>query len=95
MPTYTSRRSGIDLRTLFPPTKATRNTRNAHGVKESSDCYRTFSDGRYDCWMSCPSDERIAAYRAAGIRCKRRGEELFVHQMDTDMATKIDRQLDP
>lgn len=70
-------------------------TRNEHGVKYSSDCYRTFGGYRYDCWMSNPSEDRISAYRSAGIRCKRLGEELFVHQLDTDMAKKIDRQIDP
>ena len=68
-------------------------TRNALGLKESVNCYRTFGGYRYDCWLSCPSEGRIAAYRAAGIRCKRIGEELYVHQLDTDMAATLDAKL--
>lgn len=67
--------------------------RNAHGVKESANCYRTIDGARYDCWISCPSAARVTAYRAAGIRCRRQGEELFVHQMDTDMAAAIDAKM--
>ena len=69
--------------------------RNQHGVKESINCYRTIGGYRYDAWLSAPSKDRIAAYREAGIRCRRFGEELFVHQLDTDMAAQVDRQIDP
>lgn len=69
-------------------------TRNAQGLKDSINCYRTVDGYRYDAWISCPSQDRIAAYRAAGIRCRKFGEELFVHQLDTDMAASIDRKLD-
>lgn len=72
----------------------TTNTRNQHGVKYGSDCYRTFGGARFDCWMSFPSQERIAAYRKASIRCRRLGDELFVHVLDIETATKLDRQLE-
>lgn len=71
-----------------------KNYRNAHGVKDSADCWRTIGGYRYDAWMSCPSEDRIASYRKAGVRCRRFGEELFVHQLDTDMARAVDHQID-
>jgi hypothetical protein len=69
------------------------NHRNEHGVKYSADLYRTINGVEYVCWMSFPSEDRIKAYRAAGIRCRRQKEELFVHHMDADDAARIDAEL--
>jgi len=64
--------------------------RNPHGVNDAIDCYRTFGGERYPAWMSFPSAEHIAAYRAAGVRCRKIGEELFVHEDDINLAGRVD-----
>lgn len=68
-------------------------SRNRYGVKDAVDSYRTINGARYEAWLYFPSVARIKAYRAAGIRCRRQGEELFVHQMDVDEARKLDAVL--
>jgi hypothetical protein len=68
--------------------------RRGDGVKLSADLYRTINGEHYECWMSFPSEELIAAYRKAGIRCRRIGSELFVHVMDIDQAREIERARD-
>jgi hypothetical protein len=42
-------------------------------------------------WLVNPSRDRSAAYEAAGIRTRRRGDTLLVHCMDEDAAKDIDR----
>lgn len=71
------------------------NYRNRCGVKDAADCWRTINGHHYVAWMSVPSQQRIDAYRAHGIRCRRFGEELFVHHLDTDEAGKLDQKLEP
>lgn len=66
------------------------NRRNEHGVKASIDMYRTIGGAHFIAWTSFPSAERIAAYRAAGVRCARRGVELFIHHADEDEAKAVD-----
>lgn len=66
------------------------NRRNAHGVKDQIDCYRTIAGERYISWMSYPSDACITEYREAGIRCRRFGVELYVHEADTRYAKAVD-----
>lgn len=70
------------------------NRRNAHGLKASCDCYRTINDHIYTAWLSCPGTDRIAAYRKAGIRCRRFGDELFVHSNDLARASDVDAIFD-
>jgi hypothetical protein len=74
-------------------TEAKNNKRNQAGVKYATDCYRTFGGVYYTAWMSFPSKERIAAYRAAGLKCRRVGDELFMRGVDCDSASDIDRRL--
>lgn len=69
-------------------------TRNRNGVKDAFDCFRTINGVKYVAWMSFPTKERIKSYRAAGIRCRRFGEELFVHPMDEENAKRIDNDID-
>lgn len=64
------------------------------GVAYSCDCYRTIKGERYIAWLSAPSDDRIKAYRDAGIRCRRFGEELFVRELDKTSAEQLDFKLD-
>lgn len=65
------------------------------GCKLASDCWRTINGQHYEAWLSYPSADRIVAYRAAGVRCRRFGEELFVHTLDTDKASEVDAALSP
>jgi hypothetical protein len=65
--------------------------RNSSGVNDASDCVRTVNGVKYGAWMSFPTEDRIKAYRAAGVRCRRFGEELFVHPMDEEVAAQVDR----
>jgi hypothetical protein len=69
-----------------------KNYRNQAGVKDASDCYRTFKGEHYTAWTSFPSEERIAAYRAAGLKCRRLGDELFMRAIDCDEAHEIDKK---
>lgn len=62
------------------------------GVKLASDCWRTINGHHYEAWISYPSEERIKAYRSNGVRCRRFGEELFVHTLDTDQAKEVDKE---
>lgn len=64
--------------------------RNRYGCNDAADCYRTIKGARYVAWMSVPSMDRIAAYRQAGIRCRRFGDELFVHEADVSAAADVD-----
>lgn len=69
-------------------------TRNRYGVNDAIDCYRTFNGEKYPAWMSFPSSDRVKAYRAVGIRCRRQGEELFVHIDDRWLAEAVDAEQD-
>ncbi len=66
---------------------------NQYGVKIASECYRTIKRFRYIAWMSFPSAYRIREYRSVGCRCVRRGDELFMHHMDVELARKVDLKL--
>lgn len=68
--------------------------RNRDGVNDAADCYRTIGGDRYVAWMSFPSITRIAAYRAAGVRVRRFGEELFVREIDSMEAAQVDAKQD-
>lgn len=63
---------------------------NLHGVKDSADMWRTIKGHHYICWAICPEQGLIVAYRAAGVRCALRGEELFVHHEDKAKAAVVD-----
>jgi len=55
---------------------------------------RTIGGYEFEAWLSFPSADRLKAYRAAGVRCRRFGSELFVYTMDTDDAKKVDARLE-
>lgn len=63
---------------------------NHSGVMDSSVLYRTFDGELYPQWASDWSQKRAKTYRAAGIRCHRVGEEVFVHHADQERARAID-----
>ena len=65
-------------------------TRNRFGCNDAFDCYRTFNGEKYPAWMSFPSSDRVEAYRRAGVRCRRQGDELFVHFRDLKLAAEVD-----
>lgn len=65
---------------------------NRSGVKDASDMWRTINGEHYIQWMSFPTDERVKGYRAAGVKCRRIGAELFVRQADKDKARAYDAE---
>lgn len=67
-----------------------RNGRNEAGVKWSCDQCRTINGAHYVCWITCPSPDRVSAYKAAKVRCARRGDDLYVHHMDANEAAAVD-----
>lgn len=71
-----------------------RDHRNAHGVKDSADLYRTVRGVHYAQYSNAYVEKRIVAYKAAGIRfrsIKYDGvAELFVPKEDWDRAREID-----
>lgn len=66
-----------------------RNRRNDAGVKNSADLYRTFNGDHYPQYAIDASNEYVARLRAAGVRCRRLGQELFVHNGDIALAGTI------
>lgn len=66
------------------------NRRNSYGVKASSELYRTIKGQHYICWLSFPTPEQTARLKAAGIRCARRGVELFIAAADAEKAIGVD-----
>lgn len=72
------------------PRNVVRNYRNANGVKNSSDLYRTFYGQHFIAWVICPNADLVKHYRYAGIRCRRVKDELFIHHLDKDKAQEFD-----
>ena len=65
-------------------------------LKHSAACYRTVDGVRWGQWLSDPPQALLAAYRAAGVRCKVAkhrdgGRELYVHPDDHALASEVDR----
>lgn len=83
----------LDERQARMEEKRKTNRRNANGVKNSADLYRTFNGEHYIAWISFPSQERIDAYRCAGVKCRLRGEELFVRKADILDASAVDQRI--
>lgn len=69
--------------------------RNRYGVIDQTDSVRTVNGVTFMSWMSFPSAARVAAYRRAGVRCRRFGDELYINPADRDLATAIDRANEP
>jgi hypothetical protein len=57
-------------------------TRNAHGVKDGANMYRTIKGVRWEWW----SAGNIDALRTAGLRCRKSGGEIFIHPDDEERA---------
>lgn len=66
--------------------------RNGQGVKWSADCYRTVNGQHFVHWMAFIPEGMVDAYRAAGIRCRRFKDDLFIHPEDTRAALKINEE---
>lgn len=62
-------------------------------LKASSEMYRTIKGERYIQWASDYVHSRAAFYRRAGIRCAVKGNELFIHPDDADMAEAMDGEV--
>lgn len=54
--------------------------RNGLGFNDTTECYRTFGAAKFVGWCAGMSKQRIAAYRAARVRCRRFGDEVFVRE---------------
>ncbi|KAF6596662.1 hypothetical protein G9G39_06250 [Cronobacter sp. EKM101R] len=63
--------------------------RNQHGVKSSCDTWRTFNGQLYEHFTSCDAELVSEKLRSAGIRCRRVGCELYVHQNDIEKAVVL------
>lgn len=63
--------------------------RNHAGVKDSANMYRTFGGAHYAHWAIEPPERYVKRLRAAGIRCRRVGEEFFVHLDDAIRARAV------
>lgn len=64
--------------------------RNAHGVNDLSQMYRTVDGVRWEAYGYAPPADRIAAYRAIGVRCRKVGDILFMHPEDFGESWRID-----
>lgn len=60
-------------------------TKNASGVKDGAAMYRTIAGVRWE-WWSAGNIDRL---RAAGIRCRRSGGEVFIHPADEKRAWEL------
>lgn len=60
-------------------------TKNGSGVKDGCDCYRTINGIRWH-WWPAPNVDQL---RAAGLRVRRYGREVFVHPEDEERADYI------
>lgn len=60
-------------------------------LKQSDEQYRTINGERYIGWRSDVNAYDIDLYRRAGIKCVRRGVELFMREADTDKALALER----
>jgi hypothetical protein len=70
-------------------------SRNSFGVNDATDCYRTVGGGLFVDWGGGTSAARMKAYRAAGVRCRRFGDDLYVRKADATNAIAVDEQLGP
>lgn len=61
---------------------AERWAKNASGVKDGANMYRTIKGVRWGWWPT----GNIEPLRAAGIRCRKSGGEVFVHPDDDKRA---------
>lgn len=66
-------------------------SRNQHGMKNTVDRVRRFNGAEYIGWMAHADGKLLDEYRAAGIRCRRVGGDVFIHHMDEDDARALDR----
>lgn len=77
------------------PAFAAGDVRNHLGVKDCCDIYRTVAGERWSQYSDYPGDARVAAYRAAGLRCRKLRmndgyEALIMHPSDWERAGRID-----
>ena len=66
--------------------------RNPAGVNNSIDCYRTIGGIRYH-GNPDMDDTTVAAYRKAGVRCRRSDGTLFVHPDDEELMCQVEDRL--
>jgi hypothetical protein len=64
---------------------------NSSGVKDSAGMWRTFNGVRYPHWSTEQYDGQALEMWRAGVRCRRRGCEIFVHPDDDAKAARFAR----
>lgn len=69
--------------------------RNGSGSNDTTDCYRTVEGVKYVGWGARITVARLKAYRAAGVRCRRFADELYVCEDDSGKTIELDHQLGP
>lgn len=63
-------------------------------LKTSAARWRVWGGERFECWSTEWSDERVAAYRAAGLKVRRLEGETFLRVTDFETARQLDDMLD-
>lgn len=65
---------------------------NHFGVKNSANMWRTIGGIVWPHYAIVEGDGHAAEYRAAGVRARRFGAEIFVHPDDQAKAELVDRE---
>lgn len=69
------------------------NKRNEHGVKYSSDQYRTINGEHYIQWTSDFNDETVKGYRVAGVKVMVIKDEMYIRHADMNKALQLPETL--
>lgn len=59
---------------------------NKGNFKASTEQYRTIKGEHYICWCSDSTNIQIKMYREAGIKCAKRGVDLYIRESDQNKA---------
>lgn len=60
-------------------------------IKHQTDQYRTINRQRYICWFDGGHDAggEIKKLRAAGVRCRKFGDAVYIHPSDKNLAAQL------
>lgn len=67
--------------------------RNALGLKNSIDRYRTFAGQRFIPWLISPTKTQKQHYLGAGVRFRTVDGEMFILSGHAELARIVDRQM--
>lgn len=77
------------------PRLSTAKVYKAMRLKQSIARYRTFNGETYIAWLINPTTDRVALYRARGVKCRTVDGEVFIREDDKKKAKSIDYEIDP